>query len=134
VHLSQECIVIVNLGMLYLRHSMRRLCKHVLPTFCLCVATAVVILRVTPVRGNITESPPTLSLQITNVMQLRELADANQRLVASVHMEGDVWWSSDAEGRLILHDDTGTGQLELDIPCQLPRQGERLSLQGTYGG
>ena len=110
---------------------MRRLCNDVLPVFCLCVATVVVILSVTPVFGNVAESPPAFSLQITNVMQLRQLADSNQRFVASVDVEGVVWWSSDAEGRLILHDDTGTAPLELDLPCRLPRQGERLRLQGT---
>ena len=110
---------------------MWRLRNNVLRISCLCVATTVAILGVKPVFGNVAETPLEFSLQITNVMQLRQLADSNQRFVAAVRLEGAVWWSSDAEGRVILEDDTGVAQLELDLPCRLPRQGERLSLQGA---
>src|SRR5208282_6232968 len=96
-----------------------------------CAASTVAIWGVKPVFGNVAESPLEFSLQITNVMQLRQLADSSPRLVAAVSLEGAVWWSSDAEGRVILQDDTGVAQLELDLPCRLPRQGERLSLQGA---
>lgn len=117
--------------MLIFKHSMRRLCNNVLRVFCLCVSTVVLILSVTAAFGNVAETPPAISMQISNVMQLRQLADSNQRVVASVDLEGVAWWSSAAEGRLIFHDDTGTAQLELDFPCELPRQGEQLSLRGT---
>src|SRR5208282_2307869 len=105
--------------------------NNVLRVFCLCAATTVAILGVTRVFGNVAKSPLEFSLQITNIMQLRQLADSNQRFVAGMRLEGVVWWSSDAEGRVILQDDTGVAQLELDLPCRLPRQGERLSLQGA---
>jgi signal transduction histidine kinase len=91
----------------------------------------VAIIGATPVFGNIAESSPSFSLQITNVLQLRQLADSNQIIVASVCLEGAVWWSSDDDGCVILQDDTGVAQLELDLPCRLPRQGERLNLQGA---
>jgi len=110
---------------------MWRLCNNVLRISCLCAASTVAIWGVKPVFGNVAESPLEFSLQITNVMQLRQLADSSPRLVAAVSLEGAVWWSSDAEGRVILQDDTGVAQLELDLPCRLPRQGERLSLQGA---
>jgi len=110
---------------------MWRLCNTVFPLSCLCAVITAAILDVTPVFGNVVESPLESSLQITNVMQLQRLANSNQRFIASIHVEGVVWWSSDAEGRVILRDDSGVAQLELDLPCQMPRQGDRLSLQGT---
>ncbi len=110
---------------------MWRLCNNVLRVSCLCAASTVAIWGVKPVFGNVAESRLELSLQITNVMQLQQLADSSARLVATVRLEGAVWWSSDAEGRVILQDNTGVAQLELDLPCQLPRQGDRLSLQGA---
>jgi len=81
--------------------------------------------------ANAAESPLKSSLQITNVMQLRQAADSNQMFAATVCLEGTVWWSSEGEGRVILQDETGAAQLELDLPCRLPRQGERLNLQGA---
>ena len=107
------------------------LLNNVLRFSYLCAEAMVVIVGVTPVFGNIAESSPVIPLQITNIMQLRQLADSNQMIVASVRLEGVVWWSSGDEGCIILQDDTSVVQLELDLPCRLPRQGERLSLQGA---
>jgi signal transduction histidine kinase len=110
---------------------MWRLCNNVLRVSCLSAAAMAAFVDVTPVFGNVAESSPASLLQITNVMQLRLLANSNQMVAASVSLEGVVWWSSDDEGCVILQDDTGVAQLELDLPCRLPRQGERMSLQGS---
>src|ERR1022692_3966978 len=119
------------LHVLNFKYSMWRLCDNVLRVSRLCAAAMGAIVGVTPVIGNIAESSPLSSFQITNVMQLRQLADSNQMIVASVSLEGAVWWSSADEGCVILQDETGVARLELDLPCRLPRQGERLSLQGA---
>jgi signal transduction histidine kinase len=70
-------------------------------------------------------------LPITNVMQLRKLADSQPGCAGSVCIEGTVWWSDNKEGRLILHDASGTEQMELDMPCQMPHQGDRVRLEGN---
>src|SRR5664279_5405530 len=110
---------------------MWRLCNNFLRVSCPCAAAMVAIFGVKPVFGNVADSPPAFSFQITNVMQLRQLADSNQMFVATLRLEGAVWWSCDQEGWVILQDATGVARLELDLPCRLPRQGERLSLQGA---
>lgn len=48
----------------------------------------------------------------------------------SVELEGAVLWSSRAEGRVILHDDSNTLLLELQFPCEMPKQGDQLRLDG----
>ena len=117
--------------MLNFKYSMWRLCNYFMRVFWLSAAAMLAVVVVTPVFGNVAESSPLSSFQITNVMQLRQLADSNQMIVASVSLEGAVWWSSADEGCVILQDETGVARLELDLPCRLPRQGERLSLQGA---
>jgi signal transduction histidine kinase/uncharacterized protein YdeI (BOF family) len=73
-------------------------------------------------------SPPLI--QITNLVQLRQTAHLDERLVCSVNLEGMVWWSSAVEGTIILQDDSGAAQLELDFPCALPPPGTRLRVAG----
>lgn len=112
---------------------MRRIIDKFSHASILYVVVAMVILGVTSTCGNEAEgeSVPRSPVQITNVIQLQRLADLNERFVASIELVGVVWWSSDAEGRVILQDDSGVAQLELDLPCQMPRQGDQLRLQGT---
>jgi signal transduction histidine kinase len=108
---------------------MLSLCKNHLPGFrpFLTVAAAA-ILGVTAIHGHAAEST---ALSITNLMQLRRLADSDQILVGLMNLEGKVCWSSETEGRVILQDDSGMVQLELDLPCQMPQQGTRISLEGN---
>ena len=57
---------------------------------------------------------------VTNLAELSQLAKVDHSLVVSLRIEGTVWWSSKAEGRVILNDDTAVLQLELDLPCKCP--------------
>ena len=57
---------------------------------------------------------------VTNLAELVELVSADEIRVVPLQLGGTVWWSSEAEGRVILHDDTATVQLELDLPCSMP--------------
>ncbi len=41
-----------------------------------------------------------------------------------------VWWGDSESGRLILHDNSGTEQLELDLPCAIPTAGRQVRLDG----
>jgi signal transduction histidine kinase len=67
---------------------------------------------------------------ITNLLQLGRAAQAQPRLVGSVALEGTVWWSSAAAGRILLQADSSVAQLELALPDPMPQQGTRLRLEG----
>lgn len=67
---------------------------------------------------------------VTSLGELDELADEQESQIATLHIEGVVWWSSESEGRVILKDETAVLQLELNLPCRMPSQGERLLLEG----
>ena len=67
---------------------------------------------------------------VTSLAELNQLTNVGQSLTVAVQLEGTVWWSSKTEGRVILKDDTAVVQLELGLPCQMPRLGDRLILEG----
>ena len=67
---------------------------------------------------------------ITNLLQLSRLPDSEPILVDSLNLEGTVWWSSEAQGTLILQDASSVAQLELNLPCPIPSRGDHLRLTG----
>lgn len=67
---------------------------------------------------------------ITNLADLNRTLETRQRLAALIEIEGTVWWSSTAEGRIILRDESAVVQLELNLPCRMPVLGERVILEG----
>lgn len=67
---------------------------------------------------------------VTNLAELVQAVSTDEIRVVPLHIGGTVWWSSEADGRVILHDDTATVQLELDLPCSMPSLGDHLSLKG----
>jgi len=67
---------------------------------------------------------------VENLAQLAALADAIQPRNVPIQLDGTVLWSSEAEGRVILHDATATVQLELHLPCRMPEFGDQLRLEG----
>ncbi len=67
---------------------------------------------------------------VTDLAEFAAMADAEQPRNIPVQLEGTVLWSSKTEGRVILHDETATVQLELSLPCQMPGLGDRLTLEG----
>jgi signal transduction histidine kinase len=67
---------------------------------------------------------------ISSLAELNDLTVLDEIRIATVHIEGTVWWSSKTEGRVILNDDTATLQLELDVPCEFPELGDRLIIEG----
>lgn len=67
---------------------------------------------------------------VTDLAELGRLAKEDQSRTISLRIEGAVRWSSKAEGRIILSDDTSILQLELNLPCPLPDFGDRHLLEG----
>lgn len=73
------------------------------------------------------DAPP----PITNVAQLREIAEQRQSGAQRFILKGDVWWANPAESRLVLRDDSGAEALELELSEAFPRFGQRVQLAGT---
>ena len=74
-------------------------------------------------------APPPAILEVTSVAQLRP----DSRPVAGnyqVRLAADVWWADPAANRLVLHDASGTGEVELDLQDQPVRAGDRVRLEG----
>ena len=78
------------------------------------------------ISGPVTAAPGS----VTNLAELAEMVSAEEILVVPLQVGGTVWWSSEAEGRVILHDDTAAVQLELDLSCPMPALGDYLRLEG----
>jgi signal transduction histidine kinase len=70
-------------------------------------------------------------LDATNVLQLRQLASPAPVASHPLQLEADVWWANPAQGRLVLHDDSGSAVVELDLQGQPIRSGDRVRLEGS---
>jgi signal transduction histidine kinase len=68
---------------------------------------------------------------VTNVAQLQQLRTqpANDRYV--IRLEGNVWWVNPSQRKLVLHDQSGTAELEMDFQSQPVQSGQRVRLQGS---
>ena len=68
---------------------------------------------------------------VTNVHQIRLLAAQIPETSYSFHLEADVWWANPTEGRLVLRDDSGVEELELDWRGDAVAAGQRVLLTGN---
>ena len=68
--------------------------------------------------------------RIGDLTHLIEVAEANPYTRAAIELEGTVWWSSRTQGHVILNDSGASARIELDLPCRIPRPGERILLAG----
>ncbi len=108
---------------------MLRLRKTIRPEFCRIIVWVILLILgiVKATGGEATGPAPT----ITDLTQLRRLADSGPMQVAMLNLAGTVWWSCEMDGRLILQDGSSVAQLELDFPCPMPQQGTRVILAGN---
>ncbi|HEX3719048.1 MAG TPA: ATP-binding protein [Verrucomicrobiae bacterium] len=67
---------------------------------------------------------------VTNIRQIRLLASQTPTTSYSFHLTGDVWWANPASGNIVLKDDSGAAQLELDLNGVRIEAGEKISLEG----
>jgi signal transduction histidine kinase len=72
-----------------------------------------------------------LPLAVTRVAQLARLASQDPGVSYLVHLEGDVWWANPVQGRLVLHDASGTEELEMELAGPPVQPGERVVLDGN---
>jgi signal transduction histidine kinase len=71
------------------------------------------------------------SAEVTTVRQIRLLASQTPDASYSIRLEGDVWWANPARGVLVLKDDSGAGELEMDLHGQPVEPGQRVRLEGN---
>ena len=76
-------------------------------------------------------SEPTKSLALTNVAQLQPDGLFESAVNYRIQLEADVWWADPAANRLVLHDASGTREIELDLQNQPVRAGQRVRLAGN---
>lgn len=72
-----------------------------------------------------------ISAEITNVHQIRLLAAQIPKMSYSIHLEGDVWWVNPMQGKLVLKDDSGAEELEMDLHGESVESGQRVHLEGN---
>jgi signal transduction histidine kinase len=70
------------------------------------------------------------ALEVTNVHQIRLLA-APPTNSYFIRLDGDVWWANARQGRLVLKDDSGAEELELDWGGTPVEAGQRVHLEGN---
>src|ERR1022692_960026 len=71
------------------------------------------------------------SAEITNVHQIRLLAAQIPKTSYSIRLEGDVWWANPSRGKLVLKDDSGVEELEMDLHGESVESGQRIRLEGN---
>jgi signal transduction histidine kinase len=71
------------------------------------------------------------STEVTNVHQIRLLATQIPKASYSIRLDGDVWWANPTRGRLVLKDDSGAEELEMDLHGQSVEPGQRVHLEGN---
>lgn len=67
----------------------------------------------------------------TNLAQLQLPAHFDSTVNYRIRLEADIWWADPAANRLVLHDATSTGEIELDLQNQPVRAGQRVRLDGN---
>ena len=68
---------------------------------------------------------------VTNIAQLRHLNSQRPNARYLIRLEGSVWWVNSAQKKLVLHDPSGTAELELDFLRQPVQSGQRVRLEGS---
>ena len=68
---------------------------------------------------------------VTNIVQLRRLSFQGSNARYSIHLEGNVWWANPTQRKLVLHDTSGTAELEMDFHTQPVQSGQRVRLEGN---
>jgi signal transduction histidine kinase len=71
------------------------------------------------------------SAAVTNVHQIRLLAAQIPQTSYSIHLEGDVWWVNPTLGKLVLKDDSGAEEMEMDLHGESVESGQRVLLEGN---
>jgi signal transduction histidine kinase len=69
-------------------------------------------------------------LPVTNVVQISRLSSQNPNTAFFIHLEGHILWANPAEGKFVLQDASGAGELEMDLHGRILKPGQRIRLEG----
>ena len=67
---------------------------------------------------------------VTHLNQIRSLASQKPTASHHFHLEGDIWWINPASEKIVLKDDSGAEELEMDLRGQPVESGQRIVLDG----
>jgi signal transduction histidine kinase len=70
------------------------------------------------------------SVEVTNVRQTRLLASQIPKASYSIRLKGDVLWANPIRGQLVLKDDSGAEELEMDMRGTPVKAGQRVLIEG----
>jgi len=78
------------------------------------------------------QEPATSSFpMVTNIAQLRHLSSQGVNARYPIRLEGNVWWANPTQRKLVLHDQSGTAELEMDFHTQPVQSGQRVRVEGN---
>ena len=96
-----------------------------------CRLALTVILVATGLAATGQETAGLSSPAVTNIAQLRRLSSQGSNARYSIRLEGNVWWANPTQRKLVLHDTSGTAELEMDFHTQPVQSGQRVRLEGN---
>jgi signal transduction histidine kinase len=67
---------------------------------------------------------------VTDMAQISRLSSQNPETAYLVRLEGTVLWANSAEGKFVLQDASGAGELEMDLHGRVLQPGQQISLEG----
>ena len=68
---------------------------------------------------------------VTNVHQIRLLASQTTDANYAIRLEGAIWWADPAQDMLVLKDDSGAEELQVELSGDFVRPGQRVRLEGN---
>jgi signal transduction histidine kinase len=92
-------------------------------------SAAVAVLIGLTARGQ--ESAGSTPSVVTNIAQLRHLSTQGTNTRYMIRLEGSVWWANPTRRKLVLHDQSGTAELETEFQSTPVSSGQRVRLEGT---
>lgn len=94
-----------------------------------CLWPGVTLAATAPASANPALTPDALPV-VTSVQEVVRVSSQQPDVAYAVRLEGDVWWSHPAQGRLVLRDTSGAEELEFESPDPPARAGQRVRIEG----
>ncbi|HSY43095.1 MAG TPA: PA14 domain-containing protein, partial [Candidatus Acidoferrum sp.] len=69
-------------------------------------------------------------MPVTNMVQISRFSSQNPGAAYFVRLEGTVLWANSPEGKFVLQDESGAGELEMNLHGQALQPGQRIRLAG----
>lgn len=81
--------------------------------------------------GHAEEVPGDFAIMpVTNMVQISRLSSQNPNTAYLVRLEGAILWANWPEGKFVLQDASGAGELEMNLHGRILQPGDRIRLEG----